>query len=140
MAAHSDPEILASTKAEDLTNFEVLQKLLEHEAETKANPDARLPKNVAQTTSSTIEYLKSTPVKDMTPEKAEKYLDLFESYDVTQQEAIHLLNFLPTSEVEIYLLLDDCENRFTDEQREELRAAISEIKNEGDEKEEAMTE
>ena len=117
-----------------MTNYEVLQKLLKFDEETKKKkPDTYIPKNVAQTTASTIEYLKSTAVANMTAEtyvvlpfvmihfvlclfsslfllillffsRAERYLDLFESFDLTQQEVVHLLNFLPTSEVEVYLV------------------------------------
>ena len=48
-------------------------------------------------------------------------------YGVKEEELLHMLNTLPTTEVELFLLMDHCDERLTEEERsmllEELGAA-----------------
>lgn len=113
----------ASDKVETITNFEVMEKLTQHLAEDQS----KQPNNVKSVTTSTLDYLKTTPIANQTREKIANYIKALEQYDLTHTEAIQLLNFLPSSEVELHLLIEDCAGRLTEENIAALLSEIHEI-------------
>nr|CAD7393470.1 unnamed protein product [Timema cristinae] len=69
---------------------------------------------------STIKYLQDTPCNLQTPEMIHKFLKALEPYKLTKAEKLLLLNNPPKTPLEIQLIVEESEERLSDEQVEEL--------------------
>jgi len=75
---------------------------------------------LATITYETVKYLENTPCVRQTPEIIAKYMKEVEKFNLTKLEKLLLINLRPTTAVEIQLIIQDSEERLTDEQVEEL--------------------
>jgi DNA-directed RNA polymerase subunit F len=116
--------VFASQTAEVITNFEVMEKLQQYHHSSDFPKQAQ---NVRDVTSYTFEYLQTTPIAKVNKNQITQFIRLFEEYDLTHLEAIQLLNFLPSSEVELHLLIENCSERYTEEQIANLLTEILKI-------------
>lgn len=102
-----------------LTNVEVLELLEERRAERIVAPH----NNVAQLDREHVElqtmrYLKASPIKDATGESVIVGLNALRKLDLvlTEGEMVQLANHLPSCEVEVYAIIEECSERLTTEQ------------------------
>ncbi|CEP18147.1 hypothetical protein [Parasitella parasitica] len=135
-----------------ITNYEVL-RLLEESQDAqkqaqKADSSVEYPEHLLTVQFELTEYLKETPCSTQTPEQISYFMDAISKFDLTKAEKLQILNLRPKSTVEIYLLIEECEERFTEEDLEQMLSNIIttlprdddfEEEEEGDE-EEAMDE
>ncbi|KAI8144739.1 RNA polymerase II [Fennellomyces sp. T-0311] len=126
--------IIENPRAGMLSNFEVLRLLEEQQAKQKEVRDVpdgiAVPENLrtVQFEASKrndcpfflTEYLKATPCSTQDEAQVKAFVDAMRAYELTLAEKIQLLNLRPKSAVEIYLLIEECEERFSEDQLEEL--------------------
>nr|CAD7610838.1 unnamed protein product [Timema genevievae] len=109
--------IRINANAATLSNYEVLTLLQElRGSQKRTNNQSQL----ATITYETIKYLQDTPCNLQTPEMIHKFLKALEPYKLTKAEKLLLLNNPPKTPLEIQLIVEESEERFSDEQVEEL--------------------
>lgn len=67
------------------------------------------------------EYLqKNTSCTSVSQESIQDFLEKSQYFDLTPQERLQIVNICPTTLVEIYLIIENCESRLGQERAEEL--------------------
>ena len=96
-----------------LSNYEVLDIL----QNIKANKKQKMKQNqLATITYQTVRYLEETPCKNQSPEKIKNFLKATEPFKLTKCEKLTLLNLCPKTPLEIQLIVEDSEDRLTEEE------------------------
>ncbi|CAG0900135.1 unnamed protein product [Darwinula stevensoni] len=96
-----------------LSNYEVLQLLKEvNTLDSKQNRQVNL-RTVAYEAS---KYLEGTPCIHQSKEQIQKLMQALVPYNLTKIEKLQILNSCPTTPVEIQLIVEDAEERLTEEQ------------------------
>merc|ERR1719154_176115 len=128
---------IINARAATLTNFEVLRFLKEQKdsikppkgKKEKGAKHQKINKSLLTVTLETLSWLENSPAglqeEHHVREFAEKQSDLCvedsgASMKLSKQEVVQLINHRPGSAVEIQLLLENSEERFTEEQVEKL--------------------
>eukprot|EP00164_Ancoracysta_twista_P007444 GFYU01010567.1.p1 GENE.GFYU01010567.1~~GFYU01010567.1.p1 ORF type:complete len:168 (+),score=36.80 GFYU01010567.1:58-561(+) len=101
-----------------ISNLELLAHL--------QDPDVRGRGRHQKHVDEVIKYLKSTPAKAQTLEEADKLLAKIERFKLTKAEKLQLFNVRPTTLVEIHLIVEECEERMTEEETQDLLELIYE--------------
>lgn len=103
-----------------LSNHEVLQLLNEH----KKTQDSKKkePKNFATIRYETVKYLEDTPCKYQTDDAVREFLLQLKEKDfrLTKAEKLQIVNHRPTTLVELQLLVEENEERFSEEAMNEI--------------------
>ncbi|XP_054720611.1 LOW QUALITY PROTEIN: DNA-directed RNA polymerase III subunit RPC9-like [Uloborus diversus] len=73
----------------------------------------------------TVKYLEEMPCATQNAESVQTFLTAISAYSLTKGEKLQLLNLRPTSLVEVQLLIEESEERFTEDQMNEILAVIS---------------
>ncbi|KAB1218118.1 DNA-directed RNA polymerase III subunit rpc9 [Morella rubra] len=94
-----------------LTNFEVLEFLRSKGAESDST---RVLAKVAPSEYKVYDYLAQTPACKQTRENISEFLERCKKYDLAKAEMLNIINVRPSSAVEIYPIIEECENRFGD--------------------------
>ncbi|XP_069689139.1 DNA-directed RNA polymerase III subunit RPC9 isoform X2 [Periplaneta americana] len=106
-----------NANAATLSNYEVLTLLKELRGQQKrSNTRSQL----ATITYETIRYLQDTPCNQQSEEMIKNFLKAIEPFKLTKAEKVMLLNNPPTTPLEIQLMVEESEERLTDEQVEQL--------------------
>ncbi|XP_071945332.1 DNA-directed RNA polymerase III subunit RPC9-like [Antedon mediterranea] len=109
-----------------LSNYEVLTLLKELQSQGDGKRKGnKMHQNLATVSYETIKYLEKTPCNDQTPEIIKNFLLAVGPYKLTKAEKLQLLNQRPTSAVEIQLMIEESEERLSEDQIEELLQLIS---------------
>ncbi|XP_033115597.1 DNA-directed RNA polymerase III subunit RPC9-like isoform X2 [Anneissia japonica] len=109
-----------------LSNYEVLTLLKDLQSQSDGKrKGTKMHQNLATVSYETMKYLEKTPCKEQTPEIIKNFLLALEPYKLTKAEKLQLLNQRPTSAVEIQLMIEESEERLTEDQIEELLQLIS---------------
>ncbi|KAK7305710.1 hypothetical protein VNO77_43620 [Canavalia gladiata] len=95
-----------------LTNFEVLDFL---RAKGASKDPTRVIAKVAQSEYKVYDYLVNTAAYVQTRENINEFLTSVKKHDLAKAEVLNILNIRPAAEVEIYPILENCEERFPDE-------------------------
>jgi len=103
-----------------LSNYEVLKVLSEYSAEQKKTKTARNDQNLSTITYETLKYLKETPASVQTPETIENTVRALAPYGLTKAEKLQIVNLRPTTAVELSLIVEESEERITEDQVEEI--------------------
>ncbi|KAI9248584.1 HRDC-like protein [Phascolomyces articulosus] len=130
--------IIENARAAMLSNYEVLQLLEEQQENQKKAQDATdgisVPENLRTVQFELTEYLKTTACSTQDQQQVKEFVEAMKSYELTLAEKLQLLNLRPRSAVEIYLLIEECEERFSEDQLEELlQTVISSLPRDDDE-------
>lgn len=105
-----------------LSNFEVFNLLQEVRSQQKrSNTGSQL----ATITYETIRYLQDTPCSHQSEETVHKFLKALQPFKLTKAEKVMLLNNPPTTPLEIQLMVEESEERLTDEQVEQLLRIVA---------------
>lgn len=110
-----------------LSNLEVFQ-LLEDISEGKNGhkKPTNQQQNLATVCYETLKYLEKQPCKDQNSAIVQKFCKKLEPFKLTKAEKLQLLNQRPTTAVEIQLLIEESEERLSEEQTDSLLDIITE--------------
>ncbi|XP_029674389.1 DNA-directed RNA polymerase III subunit RPC9 [Formica exsecta] len=114
-----------------LSNYEVLDILRNTKSHKKQKPN-----QLATITYQTIKYLESMPCKTQNPEKIKEFLKAMEPFKLTKAEKLALLNLCPTRPIEIQLLIEESEERLSEEELETVLQIVANVRGDYEYKEE----
>ncbi|XP_064479346.1 DNA-directed RNA polymerase III subunit RPC9-like [Ornithodoros turicata] len=100
-----------------LSNYEVLKLLKEFQSDKKGSKSSKSLQNLATVSYETVAYLENTPCAQQTDECVESFLKeiLATSFQLTKAEKLQLINHRPTTFVEIQLLIEESEERLSED-------------------------
>lgn len=109
-----------------LSNQEVLALLEDIQAgkNGRKTPTSQ-QQNLATVCYETKRYLEKFPCKNQDSDIITKFIIKLNPFKLTKAEKLQLLNHRPTTAVEIQLLIEESEERLTEEQTEELLDIIA---------------
>ncbi|OMH85621.1 DNA-directed RNA polymerase III subunit RPC9 [Zancudomyces culisetae] len=110
-----------------LSNYEVYK--FNSECEKKVIQSGQQLNNIGNLRTielETLNYFKNTKIAEQTDEKIINYLEKLKAYSLTKAEKLQILNVCPDKEVDLYLIIEESEERFTPEQITEMLAVIQE--------------
>ena len=104
-----------------LCNAEVLHLLTAVSARSSGTRGRQAKSNAATILYETLKYLEETPAASVPDDAAVRQLLLqLKQFKLTKSEKLEIVNHLPTSLVELQLVVEESEERFTEDQMNEL--------------------
>ncbi|TKY64556.1 DNA-directed RNA polymerase III subunit rpc9 [Spatholobus suberectus] len=100
-----------------LTNFEVLDFL---RAKGASKDPTRVIAKVAQSEYKVYDYLVNTAASVQTRENINEFLTSVKLHDLAKAEVLNIINIRPAADVEIFPIIENCEERFPDEEVTEI--------------------
>ncbi|KAK2142612.1 hypothetical protein LSH36_933g00035 [Paralvinella palmiformis] len=112
--------------AAKLSNYEVYSLLKDIQSGTNGQKKpTKHQQHLATVSYSTLKYLERTPCTGQSAEVIQNLIKALEPFKLTKAEKLQLLNHRPSSAVEIQLMIEESEERLTDQQIDELLDIIS---------------
>ncbi|CAO3587651.1 unnamed protein product [Absidia cylindrospora] len=120
--------IIKNAKSALISNYEVfniLNERIEYQKEIQTTqPNVEYPEHLRTIQFELAEYLKKTPTKSQTTVQVKDFLEQMGQYTLTLGEKLQILNLRPKSAVEIYLLIEECEERFSEQDLDNILSII----------------
>lgn len=109
---------VVDAQSEVLCNREVLELL--------RNNVSKKHTNLATVLYETTSYLESSSISNASLLDLSEFLDTIteRKYDLSKAEKRQIVNLLPQNEIELHLIVDNLEEKFTEEQRNDLLQLI----------------
>lgn len=107
-----------------LSNREVLDLLIKNGKLIAGGHKKKQQTNLATILYETTSYLESSPISQTNLSNIAEFLNLLKSqqpaFELSRAEKIQIVNLLPQNATELHLIIDNIEERFTEEQRNYL--------------------
>ncbi|XP_054611993.1 DNA-directed RNA polymerase III subunit RPC9 [Dunckerocampus dactyliophorus] len=113
-----------------LSNYEVfklLTDLKEHRKDSSKNKHSIGQQNLNTIMYETLKYLSKTPCSRQSPEIVKEFLSTMKHQKLTKAEKLQLMNHRPQTAVEMQLMVEESEERLSEEQIDNLIQTISEL-------------
>ncbi|KAJ1741695.1 hypothetical protein LPJ78_000554 [Coemansia sp. RSA 989] len=113
-----------------LTNYEALVVLTEDDEQQQQQQKQhheKVPENVTTLKFEAITYLKEMPCASQTPEQIAKLKTELAAYELTTAEILQIIDLRPKSLVELFVIVEEIGERYTEEEMEQMVAIIREI-------------
>ncbi|XP_061606936.1 DNA-directed RNA polymerase III subunit RPC9 [Phyllopteryx taeniolatus] len=113
-----------------LSNYEVFQLLTDLKEQKKDSGKSKHSagqQNLNTIMYETLKYLSKTPCSRQRPEMVKAFLSTMMRHKLTKAEKLQLLNHRPRTAVEMQLMVEESEERLSEEQIEELIQTIAEL-------------
>jgi len=111
-----------------LSNYEVLSLMKEvkgnSEVFAKVEGDTTTKNDRATICYEVMKYLEQTPCKYQDKETIERFMKAMAPFKLTKAEKLQILNLRPTGEIDIQLIVEESEERLTEEDVEKLLDAV----------------
>ncbi|ETV96003.1 hypothetical protein H310_10658 [Aphanomyces invadans] len=110
-----------------LTNYEVMTLLEERKngrMERKTHSTLYAERNWID--SKVLKCLSHSPAKTLTEDKIAHFLSMVAGFELTNAEKLQFINHCPMELVDVHLIIEDCAERLTEVQVEELMAITAE--------------
>ncbi|KAK7072644.1 hypothetical protein SK128_024423 [Halocaridina rubra] len=117
---------VVNSKGAVLSNWEVfglLKDLCQQDVKGRRNL-AKTQTHLANIAFDTLKYLEKTPCRNQSPEVIHGFLESVKDFKLTKAEKLQLINLRPTTPVEMQLIIEDSEERLTEEQVDQLIALV----------------
>ena len=105
-----------------LTNHEVLTMLESTKASSSNSANLHQHNTIIY---ESLKYLRSTPIAGQTDDSIATLVRALNTYDLTPAELLQIVNLRPKSVTDITMIIEEVEERYTDEQVEQILAHIA---------------
>mmetsp|Transcript_24317 Transcript_24317/g.41846 ORF Transcript_24317/g.41846 Transcript_24317/m.41846 type:complete len:136 (+) Transcript_24317:24-431(+) len=112
-----------------LSNYEVFEFLKEKKASRVETKSARAPSSVGPLAADRVanvedQYLSTTPAASQSAENIQEFLNVMLESGLTKAEKLQLINCRPKTMVEIYVIVEACEERLSEQHTEVLLSIV----------------
>ncbi|KAJ1968060.1 hypothetical protein IWQ62_001476 [Dispira parvispora] len=109
-----------------LSNYEVLELLREQEAYQKSVPkdQSQVDENVQTIRFEALKYLQDSPCSVQNATAINKAITKLNEYKLTKAEKLQIINYKPRSPVDLHTLIEECEERFNEEQMDGIISLV----------------
>ncbi|KAK5640962.1 hypothetical protein RI129_009509 [Pyrocoelia pectoralis] len=114
---------IVNSNSSQLSNYEVLKHLQQLKDGRKKD---KRQGQLATITYETLRYLENTPCNQQTPETITTCLKALERFNLSKNEKLMIINLPPTTALEIQLMIEESEERLTEEQVNEILVIVAE--------------
>ena len=108
-----------------LSNYEVYNLLTDIQAGRGQRKPNKHQQNLATVVYETVKYLQDTPCKIQSETAIQDFMKDLSPYKLSKAEKLQLLNHRPTTAVEIQVMIEESEERLTEEQIYEVLDIIA---------------
>ena len=99
-----------------LSNFEVLQVVKEVNLELSVIKNKFSDEHMFINTEKVEKFLEKSPCAQQTPERIKSFLQVLSKYKLKSSEKLQILNTCPMKPVDLHILIEECDTRFSDEE------------------------
>ncbi|CAM2104015.1 unnamed protein product [Caretta caretta] len=107
--------------------FQLLTDLKQQRKDSGKHKQSSGQQNLNTIMYETLKYISKTPCRFQSPEIVRDFLIAMKGHKLTKAEKLQLLNHRPMTAVEIQLMVEESEERLTEEQIESLLQTLSSI-------------